>query len=100
MKKLLAILAVCFVAVSCQWWHETFDSPEDCAKWYSEQIQEAYEDGDVEEAVELLGDFMEWYAGLDAADQAKVDRYAAGLDGANYGGGYYDDYDYDDDYGW
>lgn len=96
MKKLLAILAVCFVAVSCQWWHETFDSPEDCAKWYSEQVQEAYEDGDVEEALELLGDFMEWYAGLDAADQAKVDRFVDG------GGSWFgtDDYDYDDDYGW
>lgn len=41
MKKLLLLLAVCLTAVSCQWWHETFDSPEECAKWYIEEMVEA-----------------------------------------------------------
>ena len=41
MKKILAILVACAFAVSCQWWHETFSSPEDCVKWYAEQVEEA-----------------------------------------------------------
>ena len=95
MKKLLAILAVCFVMVSCQWWHETFSSPEDCAKWYAEQLADAYLDGDAEKATELLLDMYDWYEGLDAKDQAIVDRYMDSFGGS-------DDYGYDeyDDYGW
>ena len=72
MKKLLAILAVCFVMVSCQWWHETFDSPTECAEWYLDEIGEAASEGDDEKANELYSDMMEWCAGLDAADAVKV----------------------------
>lgn len=72
MKKFLAILAVCFVMVSCQWWHETFDSPADCAAWYGEQIAEAFADGDFEKAAELTADFEEYVAGLDADEQLEL----------------------------
>ena len=94
MKKILAILVACAFAVSCQWWHETFSSPEDCALWYCEQVGEAIVDGDSEAAIELIADFMEWYAGLDAEDQATVDAVIAENGGFDdYG---YDDYGYDD----
>jgi hypothetical protein len=101
MKKLLAILAVCFVMVSCQWWHETFSSPEDCTIWYVEQVSEAYADGDMAKAAELIADFEEWVAGLDAADQLEVIQCIAEHGGFDDLGGY-DDYDYDDydDYDW
>lgn len=89
MKKILAIFAACALMASCQFWHETFSSPEDCALWYAEQIGEAYLDGDSEEALELIADFMEWYAGLDAEDQAEVDAFIAENGG-------FDDYGYDD----
>lgn len=88
MKKFLAILAVCFVMVSCQWWHETFDSPAECAEWYAEQIAEAFADGDMEKAAELTADFEEYVAGLDEEEQME-------LAGAMFGGA--DDYE---DYDW
>ena len=88
MKKLLAILAVCFVMVSCQWWHETFSSPAECAQWYGEQIAEAFADGDFEKADELIADFEEYVAGLDEEEQME-------LAGAMFGG--VDDYE---DYDW
>ena len=72
MKKFLAILAVCFVMVSCQWWHETFDSPAECAQWYGEQIAEAFADGDMEKAAELAADFEEYVAGLDADEKMEL----------------------------
>ena len=68
MKKLLAILAVCFVMVSCQWWHETFDTPAGCTKWYLDQINEARIDGDTSKVAELQADYDEWLDGLDYAD--------------------------------
>lgn len=70
MKKILAILVACAFIVSCQWWHETFSSPEDCAVWYCEQIAEAEKDGDTEKAEELAKDFEEWGESLDEEDQA------------------------------
>ena len=85
MKKFLAILAVCFVMVSCQWWHETFDSPADCAAWYGEQIAEAFADVDFEKAAELTADFEEYVAGLDADEKME-------LAGAMFGD--YDDMDW------
>ena len=76
MKKLLAILAVCFVMVSCQWWHETFDSPAECAEWYLDEIYEAASEGDQAKAVELYSDMMKWAEGLDAADAREADEAA------------------------
>ena len=99
MKKLLAILAVCFVMVSGQWGHETFDSPEECTIWYVEQVSEAYADGDMEKAAELMVDFEKWVTGLDTADQLKVIQCIAEHGGFDDLGGY-DDYDDYDDYDW
>ena len=76
MKKLLAILAVCFVMVSCQWWHETFDSPAECAEWYLDEIYEAASEGDQAKAVELYSDMMKWAEGLSAADAQEADEAA------------------------
>ena len=76
MKKLLAILAVCFVMVSCQWWHETFDSPAECAEWYLDEIYEAASEGDEAKAAELYSDMLEWVVGLDAADAQEADEAA------------------------
>ena len=78
-KKILAILVACAFIVSCQWWHETFSSPEDCVKWYAEQVEEAVNDGDQERVIELSADFLEWYSGLDEEDRAKVDNMDLGF---------------------
>ena len=76
MKKILVILAACAFMVSCQWWHETFSSPEDCAVWYCEQIAAAGEEGD-EEKVEALEEAAEeWMEGLDKEDQEKAQAAA------------------------
>lgn len=72
MKKVIAILAACAFMVSCQWWHETISSPEDCAVWYCEQIAEAEEDGDKARAEELETAFEEWLEGLDEEDQKEA----------------------------
>lgn len=72
MKKILVILAACAFMVSCQFWHETFSSPEDCAVWYCEQMAEAEKDGDAEKAEQLAADFDEWINGLDEADKEKA----------------------------
>ena len=58
MKKILAILVACAFIVSCQWWHETFSSPEDCVKWYAEQVEEAVNDGDQERVTLCLYSFQ------------------------------------------
>ena len=68
MKKILVILAACAFMVSCQWWHETFSSPEDCAVWYCEQMAEAEEAGDDEKVAELAADFEAYMESLDEAD--------------------------------
>lgn len=69
MKKILAIFAACALMASCQFWHETFSSPEDCTVWYLEQIAEAEEDGDTEKVEELTKDYDEWLNGLSEEDQ-------------------------------
>ena len=56
MKKLLAILAVCFVMVSCQLWHETFDSTEECVTWYLDELYDAAAADDVDEFRDLAAD--------------------------------------------
>lgn len=76
MKKILAILAVCFVAVSCQFWHETFSSPADCAVWYCEQMAEAEEAGDDEKVAELAADFEAYMESLDEADAEEAETAA------------------------
>ena len=62
-------MAACAFMVSCQWWHETFSSPEDCAVWYREQMAEAQEDGDVARADEIYAKYEEWFESLDKEDQ-------------------------------
>ena len=68
MKKLLAILAVCFVMVSCQWWHETFDSTEECVTWYLDELYDAAVAGDVDEFRDLAADCNAYQA--DKLDEA------------------------------
>ncbi len=72
MKKILVVLAACAVMVSCQWWHETFSSPADCAVWYCEQIAEAEKEGDTERVAELTADFEEYVKGLDEAEATEA----------------------------
>lgn len=72
MKKILVILAACAFMVSCQWWHETFSSPEECAVWYCEQIAEAEKAGDKEKEEELEEALEEWMEGLDKEDKDKA----------------------------
>ena len=72
MKKILVILAACAFMASCQWWHETFSSPEDCAVWYCEQIAEAEKDGDEEKVEELEAAAEECMKGLDKEDKEKA----------------------------
>lgn len=71
MKKLLLLLAVCLTAVSCQWWHETFDSPEECAKWYIEEMVEADNLSDFEE---VYNDFTKWENTLGIVERWKVNK--------------------------
>ena len=110
MKKLLVILSACFVMVSCQFWHETFDSPAECTEWYLEQIYEAGLDGDVSKVAELNADYQEWLLDLDESEAAEAGLAAlAWLEShpeilevleQGLGGLDYDDYDDYDDYGW
>ena len=74
MKKLLIILAVGTLMVSCQWWHETFSSPEKCAQWYCEEMLDALKDGDVAEALELEQDSEKWYQSLSEEDQKRAKK--------------------------
>jgi hypothetical protein len=72
MKKLLLLLAVCLTAVSCQWWHETFDSPEECAEWYAEEMTEADNLSDFEE---VYNDYTKWFTTLGEVDRIKVNKW-------------------------
>ena len=74
MKKWLLILAVCTITVSCKWYHETFDSPEECAEWYSEQMWEAIQDNDVDEFIEVYNDADAYRKSLGEVDQKKADE--------------------------
>jgi hypothetical protein len=80
MKKWLLILMVCVVAVSCKWWHETFDNPAECAEWYLDELYEAAADGDVSKFRERANDLDEWEAGLSSSELQEVDQA-----GFNYG---------------
>lgn len=70
MKKLLLLLAVCLTAASCQWWHQTFDDPEECAEWYMEELSEA-KSNDFEV---LVNDFTKWRNNLGLVDELKVNK--------------------------
>lgn len=74
MKKWLLILAVGLTAASCQWWHETFDDPEECAEWYSEQMWKAIQDNDVDEFIEVYNDADAYRKSLGEVDQKKADE--------------------------
>lgn len=80
MKKWLLILMVCVVAVSCKWWHETFDNPTECAEWYLDELYEAAADGDVSKFRERANDLDEWEAGLSSSELQEVTQA-----GFNYG---------------
>ena len=72
MKKLLLLLAVCTITVSCKWYHETFNSPEECAEWYAEEMHDAIVDDDVDKFLEVYNDYTKWYKSLGNADQKKA----------------------------
>jgi hypothetical protein len=74
MKKILVILAACAFMVSCQWWHETFSSAEDCTIWYLDQIYEAGLDGDTGKVAEIQADYNDWLMSLDESE-----AYEAGV---------------------
>ncbi len=71
MKKWLLILAVGLTAASCQWWHETFDDPEECAVWYLEKMADAE---DLEEFEDISEDFSLWAKDLGRVDGWKCDK--------------------------
>ena len=71
MKKWLLILAVGFTAVSCTWWHETFDDTEECTEWYIEEMSEA---DDLDEFEEIANDLSLWYKDLGRVEQWKADK--------------------------
>lgn len=69
MKKWILILAVGITATSCQWWHETFDDPEECTEWYLNELNEA---DDIEEFEEIYNDFTIWRSDLGQVDKWKA----------------------------
>ena len=69
MKKWLLILAVGFTAVSCTWWHETFNSAEDCQEWYLEELSDAE---DLDEFEEIYNDYTLWNSKLGQVDSWKA----------------------------
>lgn len=70
MKKVLvaaaAGLMLMFAVASCK-------SVEDKAKDYAQEIQELSEKGDYAGVMKKTAEYLEWYEGLSAEDQAKVD---------------------------
>lgn len=79
MKRLLFVLALAASMVSCRLWHEKFDTPEECAEWYLDQIYAAAEKGDFEKGIDLTDDFIAYSETLDTDDIIAVvkviDRY-------------------------
>ena len=71
MKKWLLILTVGLTAASCQWWHETFDDPEECMEWYLDEMSEA---DDLDEFEEIANDYSIWYQNLGRVEQWKADK--------------------------
>ena len=72
MKKILVVLSACFVMASCQWWHETFDSPAECCVCYLEELREAYKENESSRVDELSADYEEWFNGLDEQEQIEA----------------------------
>lgn len=77
MKKLLVLFAALGLLVSCQLIHQTFDSPDECAAWYLDEIYDAVQDKDAEKVQSLADDSNEWYEGLDKAEQKEADNGSA-----------------------
>ena len=71
MKKWLIILAVGFTAVSCQWWHETFDDVKECEEWYLEELAKAK---DLDKFEEIYNDYTAWRNELGSVDVLKADE--------------------------
>lgn len=65
MKRLFIVLALCCLMVSCQWWHETFDSPKECVSWYLEQLRSAVENGDADAIDDLVDDLFDYCLDLE-----------------------------------
>jgi hypothetical protein len=75
MKKLLLLLAVCTITVSCKWYHETFNSPEECAEWYAEEMHDAIVDDDVDKFLDVYNDYTKWFTTLGEVDRIKVNKW-------------------------
>ena len=71
-------MVVCAAFVSCKWWHETFDTVEDCTKWYLDNLYEAAMDNDKEEFDDIVSDMREWVSDLSQEDQQKYIAACAG----------------------
>ena len=71
MKKWLIILAVGFTAVSCQWWHETFDDVKECEEWYLEELAKAK---DLDKFEEMYNDYTAWRNELGLTDELKANE--------------------------
>ena len=69
MKKWLLILVAGMTAASCQWWHETFYSVEECEEWYLEELSET---DDLEEFEEIYNDYTIWRSDLGSIDRIKA----------------------------
>ena len=83
MKKLLIILAACFVLTSCQWIAENIYTTEDCIEWYADEIYDAAQDDDRERVIELYTDMFAYIAKLDKAEQIKAMEAANRWDTSN-----------------
>ena len=71
MKKWLLILAVGMTAVSCTWWHETFDDVKECEEWYLEELAKAK---DLDKFEEIYNDYTAWRNELGWVDKLKADE--------------------------
>ena len=71
MKKWILILAVGITATSCQWWHETFDDPEECTEWYLEELSKT---SDLKEFEDIYNDYTSWINDLNLTELYKASQ--------------------------
>ena len=77
MKRLLILLAIGLMSISCK-------SVEDKTIDYCEEIYEAAIDNDIDEFRECCEDFYEWYKDLSYRDQEEVDWVVEKWDEKNF----------------